>query len=51
VSSAQQVADGIPMGTLGRPDDIAACVLYLASDESCHITGAGFPSMVGLTAQ
>ncbi|RMF07908.1 MAG: SDR family oxidoreductase, partial [Alphaproteobacteria bacterium] len=30
----------IPMGEYGEPDDIAYAVLYLASDESKHVTGA-----------
>jgi 2-keto-3-deoxy-L-fuconate dehydrogenase len=29
-----------PMGRLGRPDEIAALALYLASDESAFTTGA-----------
>jgi NAD(P)-dependent dehydrogenase (short-subunit alcohol dehydrogenase family) len=29
----------IPMGEYGEPDDIAYAVLYLASDESKHVTG------------
>ncbi len=30
----------IPLGVFGVPDDIANAVLYLASDESRHVTGA-----------
>ena len=29
----------IPMGKLGRPEDVAAVCLFLASDESSYITG------------
>lgn len=32
----------IPMGEFGEPDDIAHMVLFLASNESKHITGAQF---------
>jgi 2-keto-3-deoxy-L-fuconate dehydrogenase len=31
-----------PMGRLGKPDEIAALVLYLASDESAFTTGGAF---------
>jgi 3-oxoacyl-[acyl-carrier protein] reductase len=31
---------GIPLGTAGDPRDIAAAVLFLASDEAAHISGA-----------
>ena len=27
---------------LGRPEDIAMCALYLASDEAGYVTGADF---------
>jgi NAD(P)-dependent dehydrogenase (short-subunit alcohol dehydrogenase family) len=30
----------IPLGRLGRPEDIALCALFLASDEASWITGA-----------
>lgn len=32
-------ADRIPLGRLGTPDDIAAAVCFLASDEASYITG------------
>lgn len=32
----------IPLGEFGEPEDIAYAVLYLASDESKHVTGAQF---------
>ncbi len=36
----QVIADSIPLGRLGTPDDIAAVAAFLASDEASYITGA-----------
>ena len=35
-----KLSDAIPIGHLGRPADIAAAVVYLASDEAAWMTGA-----------
>src|SRR5487761_312174 len=40
----------IPIGRLGRPEDIAQLALYLASDESTWMTGAALPLDGGVTA-
>ena len=31
---------GVPLGKLGQPEDVAAAIAFLASDEANHITGA-----------
>jgi 3-oxoacyl-[acyl-carrier protein] reductase len=35
-----KLAGAIPLGRLGRPEDVASAVLYLASDEAAWVTGA-----------
>ncbi|MNT98203.1 Glucose 1-dehydrogenase 2 [compost metagenome] len=34
------MASQVPMGRVGRPEEIAATALFLASDDSSFITGA-----------
>jgi NAD(P)-dependent dehydrogenase (short-subunit alcohol dehydrogenase family) len=36
---AQQMAAGVPIGRLGRPEDIADAIVFLASDRAGFITG------------
>jgi NAD(P)-dependent dehydrogenase (short-subunit alcohol dehydrogenase family) len=40
----------VPMKRLGQPEDIAACALFLASDEASWITGANIPVDGGVMA-
>jgi NAD(P)-dependent dehydrogenase (short-subunit alcohol dehydrogenase family) len=38
------------MGRLGTPDEVAAAVLYLASDDAAFVTGTAFVIDGGLSA-
>lgn len=46
---AKQVASQIPVGRFGRPDEIAAAVHFLASDESSFVVGAELVADGGMT--
>ena len=47
---AEEMAAAIPMGRLGDPKDMAACAVFLASDEASFLTGVSLPVDGGWTA-
>ena len=39
----EQLSNTQPIGRMGTPDEIAALVDYLCSDEASFVTGSNFP--------
>ncbi len=37
--ASARLIERIPAGRLGAPEDVAACALFLASDEAAYVTG------------
>ena len=48
--ATRKLTKSIPMKRLGKPDDVAYAVLYLASDESAFVTGSEFKVDGGISA-
>jgi NAD(P)-dependent dehydrogenase (short-subunit alcohol dehydrogenase family) len=47
----EKFASAIPLGRLGKSQEVAALCVYLVSDDASFITGANYPIDGGLTAQ
>lgn len=49
-ATLKALIDECPISRMGTPDDIAACAIFLASEEASYITGAVIPVDGGYTA-
>ena len=50
-SAKRKLAEAIPLGRLGRPEEVARACVFLLSDAAAFITGTNVPLDGGLTAQ
>jgi NAD(P)-dependent dehydrogenase (short-subunit alcohol dehydrogenase family) len=46
----ERVLQKYPLGRFGQPEEIAAAILYLSSDEAAWVTGVALPVDGGYTA-
>lgn len=49
-ATRRAVAASVPQGRIAEPGDVAAAIVYLASEDASHITGASLPVDGGYTA-
>jgi NAD(P)-dependent dehydrogenase (short-subunit alcohol dehydrogenase family) len=50
-ANTQKVLAAIPMGRVGRPEEIAHAALWLASDDSSYVTGIALPVDGGMVCR
>jgi NAD(P)-dependent dehydrogenase (short-subunit alcohol dehydrogenase family) len=46
----EKLARQVPLGRLGEAGDVASAIVYLASDESCFVTGSEIKLNGGISA-
>jgi len=49
-ATRRSVAEAVPQGVIAEPRDVAAAIVFLASEDASHITGASLPVDGGYTA-
>ena len=47
----QKLSEYQPIGRMGKPEEIAALILYLVSDEASFVTGAAYHIDGGVIAR
>jgi NAD(P)-dependent dehydrogenase (short-subunit alcohol dehydrogenase family) len=50
-AGADRLASGIPLKRLGEPDEVAAIVAWLSSDEASFVNGSYYPVDGAFTAR
>jgi NAD(P)-dependent dehydrogenase (short-subunit alcohol dehydrogenase family) len=48
--SEEQMVSYVPIGRIGKPEDVAEAVLFLCSDKASYITGATLQVDGGMSA-
>jgi len=49
-AGAGYLQTAVPQGRLGTPDEVAAAITFLASDDASYLTGVALPVDGGITA-
>jgi glucose 1-dehydrogenase len=51
VADAEQLDPEVPLGRPGKPEEVAALVAWLCSEEATYVTGASYVIDGGMTQQ
>lgn len=48
--NGKPISEGVPVGRLGKPEEVAEAALWLCSDHSAYVTGIALPIDGGIHA-